>query len=137
MSDKIRYAFCLETWRYETDFESAFDSVEDALKAAEKHYNQGIPIGAKVFVGKYAKAPTPSIDVERIFDDIGCQYYDEYGEAADDYLQYVKQEHEEILSNELNKVFSKWLKKYNYLPTFFTVYDDKAYVYDGEKWNEQ
>lgn len=138
MANKVKYSFCLENWDQETRFTGDFDSIADALEEASAgYYDKAVPAGTKIFIGENVATPIPQIDVEKLFEDIGEKYYDEFGEIADDYLSYVKKEHAEILSDELNSVFSKWLKKYHYLPWFYKVDNIKTLVYDGEKWNEQ
>lgn len=136
-TEPAKYYFCLENWDQETDYRGSYESERIALEQAEieiLNADDEILIGTKVFIAKFITAPIPAIDVESIFDDIGCQYYDEFGEVADDYLNNVKEEHKEILSNELNNVFEQWMKKYNYLPHFTYVNNIKVYVYDGAKW---
>lgn len=133
MKHKYTYSFCLEGWDEETDFRGNFDSIIEALEGADEYCDK---IGTKCYIGENIPAPMPTIDVEKLFDDINSRYYDEYGELAEDYFAFVKKEDADILSKELNAVFARWIKKYHYAPWFYTVTNVREYVFDGEKWQE-
>lgn len=132
------YAYSTEC-KESQNYTSGYSSVEEALKEAELDIGEDLKIGIIVWVGEVALPALPTIDVDRILEQIGCNYYDEYGENAGDYLRYVKKEHEEELEEKLNAVLSEWVKKYNYEPDFYKVEFVSAYVYDGKGWkkNEQ
>lgn len=118
--NKATYSFCLEGWDQQTSFTGACDSIREALEEAESFYDN-TPIGTKCYIGENIPTPMPTIDVEMLFEDINSRYYDEYGEVADHYFVFVKKEYADILSKELNAVFAKWIEKYNYAPSFYTV----------------
>lgn len=46
---------------------------------------------------------------------------DGFGDYADDFLNNIAKEHFEELEEKLNDVFSEWLNKYSYEPTWFEV----------------
>lgn len=128
------YAYMLE-WN-DLYSERGFSSIADALKGAANNIGSELMPGSIVKVGEVEEA-TFGIDVEWVLEDIGNQAYSECGECAEDYLTDVTSEHQSILEDELNAVFYKWAEKYNYRPHFYTVKNEKSYVYDGTEWKLQ
>lgn len=116
-------------------FSCAFDNLAELFKDAEGSIGkENLKAGAAINVGMVEKIDVPEIDVDSLLEDMWCNYYDQYGEIADDYLKYVKKEHAKILSEELNAAFRKWAKQYRYEPTFHNVVNVVDYVYTGKKW---
>lgn len=128
------YAYMLD-WN-DLYSERGFSSIADALKGAADDMSSELMPGSIVIVGEVEEA-TFGIDVEWVLEDIGNQAYSEFGECAEDYLTDVTSEHQSILEDELNAVFYKWAEKYNYSPHFYTVKNEKPYVYDGTEWKLQ
>lgn len=129
--EKKEYAYMLE-WN-DLYSERGFNSIADALKDAADDMGSKLIPGSIVIVGEVEEVGI-GIDVDSLLEDIGDQAYSEFGECAEDYLTDVTSEHQSILEDELNAVFYKWAEKYNYRPHFYTVKNEKPYVYDGEKW---
>lgn len=125
------YAYMLE-WN-DLYSERGFNSIADALKGAADDMGSKLIAGSIVIVGEVEEAGI-GIDADSLLEDIGTRAYSEFGECAEDYLTDVTIEHQSILEDELNAVFNKWAEKYNYRPHFYTVKNEKPYVYDGEKW---
>lgn len=128
------YAYMLD--RNDVYSERGYSSITDALRDAEADIGSDLTVGMIVWVGEVEEA-TFGIDVEWVLEDIGNQAYSECGECAEDYLTDVTSEHQSILEDELNAVFYKWAEKYNYRPHFYTVKNEKSYVYDGTEWKLQ
>lgn len=128
------YAYMLD--RNDVYSERGYSSITDALRDAEADIGSDLTVGMIVWVGEVEEA-TFGIDVEWVLEDIGNQAYSECGECAEDYLTDVTSEHQSILEDELNAVFYKWAERYNYRPHFYTVKNEKSYVYDGTEWKLQ
>lgn len=128
------YAYMLE-WN-DLYSERGFSSIADALKGAADDMGSELMPGSIVKVGEVEEAGI-GIDADSLLEDIGAQAYSEFGECAEDYLTDVTSEHQSILEDELNAVFYKWAERYNYRPHFYTVKNEKSYVYDGTEWKLQ
>lgn len=64
----------------------------------------------------------PSINADKVLDGIAVEAYDYGGEFAEGYLENVKRDHKDELSELLNKTLYKWLEKYpQYKPDFYRV----------------
>nr|DAU10735.1 MAG TPA: Heterocyst differentiation control protein [Caudoviricetes sp.] len=70
----------------------------------------------------------PKIDGERVlWNLIEYDMDDEIKEWSDDYLNDVKKEHIDELSEELTKVFRAWEKKYGFENNALVVFETKKY----------
>lgn len=70
----------------------------------------------------------PTIDSERVlWNLIEYDMDDEIKEWSDDYLNDVKKEHIDELSEELTKVFRAWEKKYGFENNALVVFETKKY----------
>ena len=70
----------------------------------------------------------PEIDSERVlWNLIEYDMDDEIREWSDDYLNDVKKEHIDELSEELTKVFRAWEKKYGFENNAWVVFETKKY----------
>lgn len=70
----------------------------------------------------------PKIDSERVlWNLIEYDMDDEIKELSDDYLNDVKKEHIDELSEELTKVFRAWEKKYGFENNAWVVFETKEY----------
>lgn len=70
----------------------------------------------------------PEIDSERVlWNLIEYDMDDEIKELSDDYLNDVKKEHIDELSEELTKVFRAWEKKYGFENNAWVVFETKKY----------
>lgn len=70
----------------------------------------------------------PEIDSERVlWNLIEYDMDDEIKEWSDDYLDDVKKEHIDELSEELTKVFRAWEKKYGFENNAWVVFETKKY----------
>lgn len=70
----------------------------------------------------------PKIDSERVlWNLIEYDMDDEIKEWSDDYLNDVKKEHIDELSEELTKVFRAWEKKYGFENNALVVFETKKY----------
>ena len=104
--------------RSETFFGDVYDTKEECISEAKK---EAIGEGLTEFrIGETYDIDT-GIDTCDLLERIGERVYDEIGDIAEDYLVDVKNEEREELEAELNKVFDKWKKKYNYEPNFYGV----------------
>lgn len=70
----------------------------------------------------------PEIDSERVLWNLfEYDMDDEIREWSDDYLNDVKKEHIDELSEELTKVFRAWEKKYGFENNAWVVFETKKY----------
>lgn len=70
----------------------------------------------------------PEIDSERVlWNLLEYDMDDEIKEWSDDYLNDVKKEHIDELSEELTKVFRAWEKKYGFENNAWVVFETKEY----------
>jgi hypothetical protein len=70
----------------------------------------------------------PEIDSERVlWNLLEYDMDDEIKEWSDDYLNGVKKEHIDELSEELTKVFRAWEKKYGFENNAWVVFETKKY----------
>ena len=70
----------------------------------------------------------PEIDSERVLWNLfEYDMDDEIREWSDDYLNDVKKEHIDELSEELTKVFQAWEKKYGFENNAWVVFETKKY----------
>ena len=70
----------------------------------------------------------PEIDSERVLWNLfEYDMDDEIKEWSDDYLNDVKKEHIDELSEELTKVFRAWEKKYGFENNAWVVFETKKY----------
>lgn len=84
-----------------------------------------------LYVGQIEPVPTAvSIDASGILDDIASNVRDECGECAEDYLQYVKHEHEQILSDRLSVMVNSWMQEFGYTPEFFKIVNIEPFEND-------
>lgn len=134
MSEKIRYAYSIDGYDgtvYEGNYDNFEDALADAIEAKTDY--EELEIGDEIYVGEIKDADI-TIYAEYVLEDLRQQAYKDYDESSEGWLEDVKNEHEQILENELNAVFKKWAEKYNYLPRFGDIINIKTYVYDGKKW---
>lgn len=96
-----------------------YDIKEDAIKNGNEEF-----VGEydRFYVGQIKSARNDvHVFADRILENISEDMYEEVGEVAEDYLRDVKQEHEDILNERLNKVVMEWMKEFNYEPSFFKI----------------
>lgn len=71
----------------------------------------------------------PEVDSERVLWNLfEYDMDDEIKEWSDDYLNDVKKEHIDELSEELTKVFQAWEKRHGYENTSYVVLETKEYL---------
>lgn len=100
-------------------------SIEDCVNDFAKTYPaEEVPM---IRVGNpYYYVPT--VNAERVlWNLIEYDMDDEIKEWSDDYLNDVKKEHIEELSEELTKVFRAWEKKYGFENNAWVVFETKKY----------
>jgi hypothetical protein len=113
-------------WIYSTDNETFttgdyFDTKELAIEGGKAEYTwqSECPV---FYVGQVKSVGfSIYVDPDSILERIAESVYDEVGEVAADYLNDVEKEHFQTLEDELNDVVRKWMDKYGYNPTFFSV----------------
>lgn len=100
-----------------------YDSREEAIKAAlEEKYHPygGYNAEEKIYIAK-TYPYIPRVDGDYVCEYDAEQAFDECGEVAEDYLDNISTEAKSELSDELTKVYIKWLKKHNGMPTFWQL----------------
>ncbi|RJX17688.1 MAG: hypothetical protein C4575_12655 [Desulforudis sp.] len=99
----------------------SFATIEAAIEAGVREAQE---FGKSHFlVGRVQDAGLPVISAEDVLDQLGLQAYEEFGEAAEDYLTLGNIDDSEIqeLEEKLNEVFAAWATKHGYLPTFCKI----------------
>lgn len=111
------------------DIGEYFDLKAQAIEAAKEYYS---PEDQKEFyVGQICVISNSiTVDSEGVLDDIASSIYDEVGEAAEDYLNYVKREEWEILNERLTQVVREWMKEFSYEPSFFRIENTEKFEID-------
>lgn len=108
-----------------------FDSKEEAIAYGKENFEEiyeeenGEKFNSetynKVFyVGKIDRY-VPSVDVDRVIENITENAYDEVGEFAEDYLDNVSKEEYGFLEEKMNEVLHKWLDETKNHPTFWKI----------------
>jgi hypothetical protein len=108
-------------WSYSfngENFEGRFATKEDAISEAKG--NIGEDDGSTIFIGQIEEVSL-GVPIEWLLDQLGEQAYEQAGEYAQDYMVYVKKEHQSELEKQLNDVLESWIKKHNYTPNFWSV----------------
>ncbi|WP_059050010.1 hypothetical protein [Paenibacillus senegalimassiliensis] len=105
------------------------DTKEAAIAEGKSYY---LPEDYKtLYVGQVEPAPTVvSVDASSVLDDIASSVRDECGECAEDYLQYVKDEHEQVLSDRLSDVVNAWMEEFGYTPDFYLIVNTEPFEND-------
>ncbi|GAA0774484.1 hypothetical protein GCM10008908_24390 [Clostridium subterminale] len=100
-----------------------FDSKEEAIKEAN---SEAIEYNEETFrIGIVEEVFNYGIDVDQVIEHIQDTMYDEVGEVAEDYLDYIPSDYLIELEKQLNEVFYNWQEKYNYKPTFYKVISEE------------
>lgn len=68
----------------------------------------------------------PSVNAERVLEDISENAYSEVGDYSESYLYDIPSEELEELEQSLNEVLEKWIKKYKHEPDFYTIQNEKC-----------
>lgn len=108
-------------WCYgfnEEEFQGVFDTREEAINEAKDYIDDE----STVFLGRIKEVDV-RLPAWILLDKLGEIVYDQTGDYAAGYLSDVKQEHEDELDKELNKVLLSWMKKHGYEPWFYSVDD--------------
>lgn len=124
-------------WTYELNVTSDIwrgglcDSRKEAIKEGTK---EALEDDIKKFkIGICSEVFNHGIDADDALERIADIMYQEVGEVAEDYLDYVTREHKEELQDKLNKVFYEWQEKYKYKPSFYTIEDEEIIIVDKEQ----
>lgn len=98
------------------NFRGEYDTRDEAIKEGKKEVDEALTVG-KMY------RPIVSTDVEIIIEDIQENMCDEYGDAADGYLNDITGIQKQELEQEFDKVLDTWIKKYKFQPDFYGVKD--------------
>lgn len=129
---KKAYSFDGETYcgNFATDIE-ALDEALREIEAVRKHDPDDVP--DSVYIG-VCEIFEPYISGWDIIEAAVQQADDEgFSEWDDNYLSDVTKEQCGDLEGELDRVFKKWIDKYNHHATFFRVNSYDVYSYDKDK----
>lgn len=129
---KKAYSFDGETYfgNFATDIE-ALDEALREIEAVRKHATDDVP--DSVYIGA-CEIFEPYISGWNIIEAAVQQADDEgFSEWDDNYLSDVTKEQCGELEEELDRVFKKWIDKYNHHATFFRVNSYNRYFYDKDK----
>lgn len=113
-----------------------FSNLEELFEEAEAYIEfkgNKLQKGSVLYIGE-VKYPNPTICIMDILEAISYEYYEEYGDIAEDYLNNITDEEFDDLDKRLNKEFKDWLIKTNHQPAFWSVVRIKKYVYNGKDW---
>lgn len=108
---------------FETKQEAIEEGKEEAIAENKINLERGFDIEViKSFdVGQISSISPSGVDVDSILENVAENTGDEAGEAAEDYLMDVTNEHAAELEEKLNEVLFAWMKKYKYEPNFFVM----------------
>lgn len=116
-----------EVWSNET-----FSTIEEAMEEArklylERPYSLKTIDGVIMYIGEveYYK---DGLFVKGIVEHQQQDAYAEYGESADDYLENITKEEENILKERLDKVWDEFKKEFGHEANFFKVINRKQIV---------
>jgi hypothetical protein len=109
------------TWSYNENDElwqhDDFDTKEECILDAKENYQ--MKAGDSIAIG--VSVPfAPSIDGERILEQLEEDAYEECGETSEGWIDY-KKDNIERLSNTLTKCINDWLKDTKQEPTFYQI----------------
>jgi len=112
-------------WNFNKD-EEVWHNSETSIEACIEEARLNIEDEGQevVYIGELDNY-VPSIDAERIIDDLTEQAYDECGECSEGWLDGAETEE---LEEKLNEVLQEWLKKTNQAPSFGKF--KEIYCYD-------
>lgn len=125
---KIYYAFSFDK---NEGFADKYDSIDKCIEEAKQTYGYQHFGEEYVYIGEYVQF-NAKIDVQGALGEISQCAYDDCGEIAEEYLYDVEEEQLKELDIEINKIFKRWLEKYNYNPNFGNVINVKRYKLSDE-----
>lgn len=130
---KVSYSFDNEYYYdiFDTEEEAKAEAMKE-LRRIERRTPEELP--EEIYIGtcEFFKPSLLSTGWD-IMEDIQQQAYNEgFGEYANDYPDATKEQWRE-LETGIEKVFQRWIKKYNLNPSFFKVNTYDVYEYDAEK----
>lgn len=111
-----KWAFTLneEYWGNDT-----YNSKEEAISAAKAFYDNG---EKQCYIGRLSQDKLQLyVDADAVLENISQYMYDTAGEVAEDYLQKIPAEQEEILSTRLTEVVRQWATEFKHHPDFYLV----------------
>ncbi len=105
-----------EIWQH-----GRFDSVEACIKDAVA---EGKKPGYMIAIG-ICEDYVPSLDVGVLLDRVSEDAYEECGEVAEGWPEFIAREgykDSDKLQEAVNKVFMEWLRETNQVPNFYHIY---------------
>ncbi|WP_010497715.1 hypothetical protein [Paenibacillus elgii] len=123
-----------DIWNDGDDYDTKEDAIEAALSEEYRWTDRDtFRVGQIKCCTNDVKLYAGSV-LEQIADHV----YDEVGEVAEDYLRHVKNEHESILEERLNKVIKEWMNEFGYYPDFYKIVNvEEVKVEQKELKNEK
>lgn len=115
MKPTDKYSFSFDNEHYYGEFDSVAEAFADARVEAKDY-----PDSTQIYIGKNYQYE-PCVRAHRVIEDIQEDAFDEAGEAAEDYLEFVSVPSLVMLEKMLTKTFIEWAKENNYEPSFFIV----------------
>ena len=115
MKPTDKYSFSFDNEHYYGEFDSVAEALADARVEAKDY-----PDSTQIYIGKNYQYE-PCVRAHRVIEDIQEDAFDEAGEAAEDYLEFVCVPSLVMLEKMLTKTFIEWAKENNYEPSFFIV----------------
>ena len=131
MKPTNKYSFSFDNERYYGEFDSVAEALADARVEAKDY-----PDSTQIYIGKNYKYE-PRVQAHRVIEDIQEDAFDEAGEAAEDYLEFVSAPSLVMLEKMLTKTFIEWSKENNYEPSFFIAKEVEVYSIKGEEENAE
>lgn len=116
-----------ERW-YNDTHDNIDDCITDAKEAVIDGDYQTDEPPTVVYIGENIPF-IPTVDVERILDNVEEQAYDYCGDIDGDWAAYNYKKKEELqeLEDSINTILHVWLKKYGYYPNFWRIENVKEY----------
>lgn len=122
-----KYSYSFDGERYYGEFDTIAEVLTDARVEAVNY-----PDSTKVYIGKNYQYK-PRVQAHRVIEDIQEDAFDEAGEAAEDYLEYVSAPSMVKLEKMLTKTFIEWAKENNQEPRFYIAKEIEVYSLEGDK----
>ena len=119
MNNDGKWTYRLESEEYGLWMHDTYKTKEEAIREAIKEAKECK--SKQIYIGEAVQDAMPVIDVIEVIDNIADDMYEAYGDIADGYLDYVKNEQAMDLGKKLNAVLKEWLKENNYEPDFYHI----------------
>lgn len=117
------------TYNNSINFDLIFPTKEDTIGYAKECGEDSI------YVVRLEAIPEPEFDADVLLEQL-CEDYCWNNDIEECGLEDVEKEKVKELEQDLNKVFHKWLEKYNFLIPYYTFEDGEAIFFNQPNFND-